>query len=84
MRWMRDDQRWPRSSRRPSTTHSRASTTCFPPDALAGVRERLEDEFLTHPLMNRLVREHAPVEVPAVRTDEGVNPDIEAEAKKHG
>jgi hypothetical protein len=58
----------------------------LPPEAMACVRGRLEDDFHAHPVMSLLVKELAPVEVPQVRTDEGVHPDIaaEAEGKKHG
>lgn len=81
---MRDDQKMAAFIQQTLDDTLAGLDDLLPPDALACLRERLEDELTTHPVMSRLAREHAPIEVPAVRTDEGVDPEIEAEAKKHG
>ncbi|MBL9026896.1 MAG: hypothetical protein JNL21_32170 [Myxococcales bacterium] len=58
----------------------------LPAHVLGCIRGNLRDDFVAHPVMRALVREHAPVEAPQAFTDEGVSPEVEAsDAKKdHG
>jgi hypothetical protein len=60
--------------------------TFLPPHVLACIRANLRDDFVAHPVMRPLVREHAPIEAPQAFTDEGVSPEVDASAgkKDHG
>ena len=51
----------------------------LPPDAMACVRGRLEDDFHAHPVLSRLVKELALAE--GSQVDVGAHPDVAAEAE---